>query len=442
MSHDHKATAEREHACAHQAEVLEIGPVKRKLKVSVPAEEVRQEYDKVLREVGKVASIKGFRAGKVPRAMLEKFYGPEIEKETAESLLKHSLGHAFADLKLTPVSQPELTDLHFKLGEAFRYEATFEIKPQIELAPYKGLALQRPSAEVSEAQVEEQIERLRNIQAVLKPRLAGAEIAKGDYVTLDLNGRIGGSAHPKLKADGQVLVAGEEMIYPEIDRALIGKKEGDAFTCNLTLPAQIEDQELAGKAAEISVLVRTIKQKVLPELNDAFVAQLGGEAKTVEELRQRIRQDLTHQAQQTAEEKLREEALCKLAEANPFALPESLVEREMHYLMGRTMQRMQMSGMKVEAEAFRDPKTLEKFRHGAEANIRRELLLERIAEMEKLEVSDDDVRQELLRLANEAGLSAEELKKLTGNEGSREELRGKIRNKKSLDFILGQAKIS
>jgi trigger factor len=438
--HDHELS-EHTHA-PFSAEVEKISPVKRKLKVTVPAEAVAEEYAATLEAVRKVAQIKGFRPGKMPREMVEQHYRAEVEKETIEQLIRHSFGHAMEDHQLDPLNQPEVTDLHFKRGEEFRYAASFEVRPEIVLAPYKGLKLKREAHPAGDAEVEAQLERLRDMQSVLKPRLAGAEIAKGDFAVLDLAGRVDGQLHPKLKADNHTLQAGAGMIYPEVDEALIGKKEGDSFSATVTLSPELEEKELAGKSAELLVTVRAIKQKVLPELDDAFAAQLGGESKTLLELRQRIRQDLEAHAAQATEEKLRDEALRLLIDANRFEVPESLLFEEVKHLMARTAQRMQLRGIKVEAEKFGQKETVEHFKKMAEENLRRDFILQKIAAAEKIEVGDPEIEQQLDKMAAESGVKREELAKVYAKEEQRDELRFRLRSQKSLDFVVGQAKIS
>ncbi len=424
--------------------VEDLSAVKKRITVTVPKSEVDAIWDKSVEKLRKTAQIDGFRPGKVPRSVIEKKFGSVVERETIEELVNSTFAAALEEKSLHPITNPLFDNVNFKKGEEFSYSAEFDTRPVVEISDkdYKGLKLKKKKVKISDKDVNEYIERLREMQAVLKPKLAGSKAEKGDVAVVDISGKIDGREDERLKVENHSLQIGAKLIYPEVDDALVGKSEGDSFTVKVKLSDKIKDKDLAGKEAELTVSVRALKRRVLPDLDDKFAESLGGPAKTLLELRGAIRKEMEEAAERETDEKLREDALSELTKKAKVELPTSLIERETYNLMERTARRMAANGMNPEKEMFTSPENMEKFKAIAEDNLKKEFILYKIAELEGMKISDEEIDRDIEKYASESGIPAEEIKKVYTKPEAREELRGRMLAKKALDFVLSEAKIN
>ncbi len=430
-------------------EVTELGPVKRALKIEVPAEEVTQRFSRMYVELNRQVRIPGFRPGKAPIALLEKRYAKVVEEDVIRSLVPDYYDRAIRQAGIIPilVEIPPLDRVKIKKDAPFTFTATVEIKPKIELRDYKApnpISLKQDKRVVTEEQVDRALEVLREQHARLEPVPAGSGIADGHYVILDIEGLLEGTPLEGTKKEGHLHKVGAkaQILGLDLDAQLLGKREGDLLEVAQPYPPTHPDQRVAGKTVQFKVAVRSIKQKVLPALDDEFAKDCGPYA-SLQEVRARLRGEMERALKKDIEETHKEAIIKRLQETHHFDLPETLVERELAAMVRQQIQterqRMQTGtgGGAAGTNAEEMKRLQQERRPEAERRVKLGLILEAIADREGLTVTSEDVQGEIMRLANELKLPVEDVQRMiqAGGEDSLEEFRARIRADKALDFV-------
>ncbi|MGH7845364.1 MAG: trigger factor, partial [Candidatus Binatia bacterium] len=417
-----------------------VNPVQRKIRVELPPEVVTREFSHVYGRMVQRARIKGFRPGKVPRQVLEGIYGDEVRGEVLTHLVESSLKEVFRERGLSVVSRPQVDADDLAEGKSFAFSAVVEVKPKIEIQDYLSLELNKVKIPVTDQQVDQALARLQEQHARLEPVEESREtIEAGDFVLLDFLASIAGKPIPGGKAENYLLEIGSRSALPDFEDALVGLKKNVQQTIPVTYPEDYPNRELAGKAAMFSVTVREIKRKVRPALDDEF-ARDAGESATLDELRGKIRLRLEEQINEWQKRQLKEEILNRLVDAQPFDVPSAMVERQVRYLMDRRSKSAAAHAEeRQDASADEIRRELEK---QALQQVRGILLAENIAEREKISVTDSEVQQRIEETARSAGGQAIALRKLYSQEEAREELRAQMIFDRTLEFLLGHAKVT
>jgi trigger factor len=412
-----------------------VSPTERKIRVELPGDAVDKEFVRVYETLGQRAKIKGFRPGKVPRSVLEGFYGEEVKGQVLSRLVEQSLGEVFKDRGLKVISEPEVEADALEEGRAFAFSATVEVKPEVEVKNYLGLELKKAKLSVDEEQVEHALRRLQDAHAQLVPVEDRDTVERGDIVTLDFSGSIDGKPIAAGKSENYSLEVGRGSVLPEFEEALIGLKKNGEHIISVPYPAEYFNAELAGKVALFSVTVREIKKKVLPSLDDEF-AKDRGDSGTLEELKQKIRVQLKAELGEFQKEELKQQLVDRLVEAHSFDVPHSMIERQVRYLMERH-QRAQHS------TAVPDASSLEQLRNElqphAERQVKVTLLLEKIADIEKIEVLDTELQKRIEDAARAAADHAPAIRKYYGLSDARESLRSQMMMDRTIDLLLARA---
>ncbi len=412
--------------------------VKREIQVEVPAEEVSRETETLIQKYQKVARLPGFRAGHVPASIIRHRFGEEIKSDVVESLVPRYFRREAEKQGLIPVSQPRVSDLHIHDGEPLRFKASFEVLPEIKVEGYKELRAEKPEITVTEEEVEEALGNVREQHATYNA-VEGRPLADGDFAQVSLDGvPKDGEGQPVHMDEIMVEIAGKNTM-PEFTENLRGASAGDERSFDVVYPQDSADKRLAGKTFRYTVKVHSIKQKSLPELNDAFAKELG-EFANLDEVKTRIREGLEserkHAAEHTAKDKLVEE----LVKRNEFEVPEALVERQIDLRLERGLRALAAQGMKAEDIKKMD---LVRLRAGqrdqAVQEVKSSLLLERVADEEKIEVSDEELNQEIEALAKQSKQTAEAIRARLTRDGALDRIRTRIRSEKTLNFLYHQS---
>lgn len=393
-----------------------------RMTVDVEVEKVDAAYDKAVRKVAKGARLPGFRAGKVPRALLEKQYGLQIEQEAMDAVVQDSLYDAMQQHKLVPVNTPSLESIELKRNKPCRYQISVEIRPEITVADWKGLAA--PTAEVipDEAAVNAELERMREQGAQTVP-VEGRDVVEGeDWVLLDYEGSIDGKPFSGGKAEGVLVeVAGKEYI-PGFAEGLRGHKVPGPCTVEVTFPDDFGAEHLRGKQASFAMNLRELKRRELPALDDDFAKDVG--KSSLAELRQEIGERVQKQAKDAAEDTQRRKLLEALAEKNPIELPPSMVDRQVERTIQTMGQRMQMYTGRAHTFTEDELADLRSNARGeAEFQVRAGLLISALGEQENLVVDDAAVRVAIDEVAAGAGAQAPQVHAYYQKEDHFEELR-------------------
>ena len=433
-------------------EVTELGPMKRALKIEVPADEVTQQFSRAYLELNRQVQIPGFRPGKAPLAILEKRYAKTVEEDVIRKLVPDFYGRAIKQAGISPVvvDIPPLDRVKIKRDSPFTFTATVEIKPTIELRDYKSpnpISLQADKRIVAEDQVDRALEVLREQQARLDAAPPGAALAEGDYAIVDLEGFLDGVPLEGTKKEGQLHKVGSKaaLLGIEIDAHLIGRQEGDVAEIPQTYPVSHPDQRVAGKTVSFHLIVKGIKQKKLSTLDDEFAKDCGPYT-SLHELRDKLRGQMEKALKKDIEDSYKDTLLKRLIDTHHFDLPDTLVERELSTIVRQKLQARQR-GKVTDSLPAPDAEELKKIReeHRQEANrrVKAGLILEAIAEKEGLSVSQDDLNNEVTRLATELRVPMADLVKMiqAGGQDSVDELRARILADKALDVVYRQAVI-
>ena len=420
-----------------------LSPTQRKIRVEVPGDAVDQEFVRAYDTLGRRAKIKGFRPGKVPRSVLQGFYGDEVKGQVLSRLVEHSLGEVFKERGLKVISEPEVEADALEEGRTFAFSATVEIKPEIEPKNYLGLELKKTRVAVDEAHVEKTLARLQDGHAQLVPVADRDIVERGDFLTLDFSGSVDGRPIPGGKNENVALEIGGGNTLPEFEAALVGLKKDAEHNISVPYPADYFNPDLAGKTALFAVTVREIKKKVLPPLDDEFAKDHGGSA-NLEELKQKIRAQLEAELGQMQKEELKEQLMERLVAAHAFDIPESLIERQVRYLLERQQSRQRSQGAPAGAQAGQaDQATIEELRKElrphAERQVRATLLLEKIAENEKVEVAEGELQKRVDAVARAAGDQAADVRKYYARPDARENLRSQMVMDRTVDLLLERA---
>jgi trigger factor len=415
-----------------------VSPTQRKIRVELPGDAVEQEFVRVYETLGRRAKIKGFRPGKIPRSVLQGFYGDEVKGQVLSRLVEQSLGEVYKERGLKVVSDPEVEAETLEEGRTFAFSALVEVRPEVEVKNYRGLELKKTKLSVDEAQVERTLQRFQDAHAHLAPVEDRDIVERGDFVTLDFVGSIDGKPLPGAKSENYPVEVGSGAALPQFEGALIGLKKETEHTISVPYPADYFNPELAGKVALFTVTVRDIKKKILPPLDDEF-AKDHGDCATLEDLKQRIRSQLEAELREFQTGELKEQLMDRLVDAYSFDVPPSMIDRQVHYLLERHQNRQRSQASVPGADATSVEELRKELEPHAKRQVKATLILEKIAELEHVEVSDVDVQKRIEDAARASGDKAPAVRKFYGRAEARENLRSQMVMDRTIDYLLQHA---
>jgi trigger factor len=431
---------------ATQKSATQESATKREIEVEIPVQDVARETDTLIQKYQKVARIPGFRRGHVPASIIRQRFSEEIKTDMVEALIPRFFRQEAERLSLHPVSQPRVTDLHLHDGEPLRFKAAFEVLPEIKLEGYKELRADKPEIAVSQEDVEKALTDLRERHAAFNP-IEGRALADGDFAQVSLDGTPkSGEAGAGKTGEGQPVHMDEVLVeiaggntMPEFTEHLRGTNPGDERTFDVNYPEDTQDKRLAGKTFTYAVKVQAIKQKSLPELNDEFAKQLG-EFQTIDDVRKAIREQMEAERKHEAEHAAKEKLVGELIQRNDFEVPDSLIEQQIDIRLERGLRALAAQGLTAEQMKKMD---LNRLRVGqreqAVHDVKAALLLERVAEEENVQVSDEELNQELEALARQSKQTSEAVRARLTRDGGLDRIRTRIRNEKTLNFLYRQS---
>jgi trigger factor len=424
--------------------VQEINSVQRQVEVTVPAGQVDKLQDKLYQRLKKQARLKGFRQGKAPRSILERYYGPQVAAETAENLISETYPQALEEAGLEPLARPDFDFLPPKAGEDWTYQVTLDVRPEFELPKeaYTGLELREPDLQVTEEEVGQRLEELRARQAVLAPLEEERPAGAGDVVVVNYTSFADGEPLEGGEADNVEVELGSGQNQEEIEVALLKTKPGDIVEATVDYPQDANNPQVAGKTVTFKLVVKDIKQKVLPELDDDFARSVGPEFDTLQALTDRIRQELEKNYQQQKDQALKAQIFEKLQEAGEFDLPGSLVEEEMDNMAQGFKERLRQSGMDPDQVGLDDEKIKADFRPQAERKVRAGIVLGQISDQEQVEVTDEDLDAEIQRVADQVGQPAKVVREMYSKNKMMPQLSAQVLEEKTLQVVKAGATIT
>ena len=424
------------------AETKNNESVKREISVEIPADEVARETEVIIQKYQKVARLPGFRTGHVPASIIKQRFGEEVKSDVVEALVPKYFRREAEKQGLMPVSQPRVTDLHIHDSEPLRFKASFEVMPEIPVEGYKELRADKPEIAVSDEEVESALDSVREQHAAFTS-VEGRPLADGDFAQASLDGRPKDAQASKdrnpVRMDEVLVEIGGKNTMPEFSEHLRGASAGEERTFEVNYPEDASDKRLAGKTFSYTVKIHAIKQKSLPELNDEFAKELG-EFTSLDAVKQQIRENMEAEKRHTAEHEAKDKLVAELGKRNEFEVPESLVERQIDLRLERGLRALAAQGMKMEDMKKMDlPRLRVAQREQALQDVKSSLLLERIAELEKITVSNDELNQEVEALAKQTKQTPEAVRARLTQDGGLDRIRNRIRSEKALNFLYHQS---
>lgn len=380
-----------------------------KLTFEIQPDKIKEGLDIAFNKVKKSLNVPGFRKGRVPRQIFNKMYGEEaLYQDALNALLPEAYANAVSESKIKPVSQPEINVESMEKDSAWVLSAKVTVEPEVELGEYKGLEVMKHSTDVSDKEVADELERRRQQQAelVLKEDEPAAE---GDTVVIDFEGKVDGKPFDGGKAENYSLELGSKTFIPGFEDQLVGHKAGDEVEVKVTFPDDYQAKDLQGKDAVFEVKIHEVKQKEFPELDDDFAKDIDDDVDTLEELKAKVKDEIKEQKEAAAKNAVQEEAISKAVEnAKIGDIPEAMIEDDVQRQMDQYFSGMQQQGinpdMYFKLTGTSEEDLRKQFREGSEERVKTNLVLEAIVEKENIEVSEDEINDEIKDLATQYGM--------------------------------------
>ncbi|MCL5045771.1 MAG: trigger factor [Actinobacteria bacterium] len=421
-----------------------IGKCAAQFEIEVDQDTVEKAMDRAYRKVVQKVNIPGFRRGKAPRFVVERFVGREaLFQEAAETIIPEAYNEAVKESGLEPVDQPQVDFKEYEKGQPLIFKADVQVKPEVDLGTYKGLEVEEEVPVVSEEDVDRQIEFLRERAAEMVAVEDGA-LENGLFAVIDFEGSVDGTPFTGGSGQDYLLEIGSGTFVPGFEDQLIGAKPGEEREVNVTFPEDYRNKDLAGKAAQFQVSVKEVKRKVLPALDDEFARSVS-QFQTLQELRA----DLSNRLREAAEAKARRSNENRIVEMVTAAanteLPEALVDRRIHRMIEDLEMQLRRQGLTLESYQQATGKSHESlhedFRESAEKSVKTDLVLDAIAKKEGLEASEEEVDAEIEKMAKGYGDQSEAMKKYLSSSDNRDRLREAVRLDKAVKFLAENQKL-
>jgi trigger factor len=425
-----------------QSRVEDLSPVVKKVSVELTPDHVKDALDRAFTSVSRTVKLKGYRQGHVPRRLVERYFGDDVKKDVAQKLVSGSIGEALAEHKLDPVAPPRVENGSVEPGQPFKYTATIEVRPKVEPRDYQGLSAPKIDSEVKGAEVEERLEEMRKNQAMFVPVEGREVVEQGDFASADYQGFVDGAPLRGAKREGVLLEVVPGSMLENKAEGLLGARVGETRELGVTFPSDYAVEELRGKDARFQVAVKGLKKREVPALDDAFVQDLGGEAKTVPELREKLKKEMVQQKKERAEGDQRERLLQALLEKNPVEAPPALVERNVDAMLQGMLESFMRRGIDPRQLGLNLDRMRDELRQRALLEVKGYLLLEAIAEKEKIEASEEDLDKHFEKLSGEMGQPPEKIRAALRRKDSLESLKARLRQDKALAFLLSKANLT
>lgn len=414
-----------------------VSNIEKKLTIQIPEDHVQEHLEKAYKDALKKAHIPGFRPGKAPRSVIEKKYGPAIEADVYQDLVKESIATAVDEHKIKAITVTNITEPKRDKGNGFSYNAHVEVKPEISPKDYLGVKIDVKPMSITDKEVTDSLNHLLESQAVLKPRENALAPKMGDFVSITAEDVITKPGDENKKLSEQMYEVGAKNGQPNLDKALLKMQPGSSEV--VTLENKTKDQGPdAKKEFQARITLKAIKEKVLPELNDAFAKSVGP-FETLADLKKQLREDLEKEAQAKFKDQSAQKLLEVIVSKNPIEVPESLVKNEQGHLAENFKNQLRWSGMNHLPENYSEEKLNEELRPEALKRVQEQLLLEAIGEKEKIEASEAEIEAELSKIAEQSKVSVPELKTYYENSGRIDSLKFQIIAQKTIDFLISKA---
>jgi trigger factor len=435
-AHDHEHSPGDEHAHEHSHGPVLNPDCTRELVLDVPAEDVSKSFRRVLKEYQRYAKIPGFRPGKVPEAVIRRRYATEIRKEVIDSLLPERFNQAVRELGVAPVGQPQVTELTVDEGSPLHVKAVFEFIPAFSIEGYKDVTVPKPPVDITEEEVTQELEQLRESRATMEPVEEDRVLVDGDWAQITYKGTLEGEpeAEPVGGEDTLVEIGGKDTVEA-FTNALRGAKPGQTINVAAAYPDDYPEKRLAGKTVDYTIEIKGIKKRNLPQLDDDFAKEVGS-FENLADLDTRLRENLATRKRRSVEGETKDQLFAALIERFPFPVPESLVQEQIDARLERGLRALAAQGMEPEQMRKLDFGRLRAAqRDSAVAEVKSSLLLARIANEENVTVTDEEVDREIHIAALQSREPVDALKVRLTQDGGLARIREQLKREKTAQLL-------
>ncbi|EPC04518.1 trigger factor [Litchfieldella anticariensis FP35 = DSM 16096] len=417
-----------------QVSVETTSQIERRVTVQVPADEVDQAVTARLKDAARNVRLNGFRQGKVPMAVVRQRYGHDVRNEVVGELMRERYVQAITQESLNPAGYPQIEPTVNESGKDLEFVATLEVYPEVELKSIDGAEVERPAVEVTDADVEQMIDTLRKQNASWEAVERAAE--DGDQVTIDFQGFLGDEPFEGGQAENHDLVLGSESFIPGFEEQLAGVSAGDETEIKVTFPEDYQAENLAGKEATFKVKVHRVSAQQLPEIDADFIKQFGVEDGDVEKFRAEVKKNMTREVGQAVDNRVKQQVLEALKNANEIPVPQALVQQETDALKRQAAQQF---GLGEDFDVSQLPNEL--FADQAKSRVQVGLLLAEVIKVNELDASDDEIKVKVEELAQQYQEPQQVIDYYLGNEQLKGQVKSSILEEKAVDTLLEQAHV-
>jgi trigger factor len=429
---------EKEHS--HDLNVKSVdrlSATKVRLTIEFAGDTLQKHEQMMVNRYAKSARIPGFRPGKAPAQMIKEKFKEDIRRDVVSHLLEAGLNEALQKTKLSPVSRPQVQVNEIADGKPFEFSAEFEVEPEINLKAYKGIALKNQVTEPTEEEIKGTFTNLRERMATLEP-LSAEKAEKGNFAVVEVGFVLKDNPKKKEEVRSYTVELGSERVLPNVEKALMEMKVGESREVEELFPEEYGDKEVAGKTALFSVKLLELKNRVLPELNDAFASQLK-EGATVDSLTEEVRENIKQSKEEEAKKAQRQEIVDHLVAENKFEVPQTLVQEQTVALMDWMREDFKRRGIKMPQPK---PEDMESIKQRAENMVKSTLILKEIAIKEDIKLDTERLQNRVNEIAVQLGKTVEEAQKFLSEKGITQRLRDEILTDQLFEFLLSHAKIA
>ncbi|HBB87441.1 MAG TPA: trigger factor [Blastocatellia bacterium] len=430
-----------------KTEFVDVSPTRKEIKIEIDPAAIKQSYDEVSDRYAKQASVPGFRPGHAPRAVVRNRFKSEIRAEVLQHLIPDAVNQAIDKHELNAIKEPDV-ELENAAGlekfgeEPISVKVNVEVLPKVEVQNYKGLEVARRIRPITDANVDEMFDAFRETSAAMQP-VEDRASTTGDTVTVNLVGKFLDTPDQEdLKAEDVEVELGGRGVQTEFTENLTGVRADDEKIFTVSYPEDFKSEGLAGKRLEYTAKVTAVRVKELPEIDDEWAKSLGEEFDSVDTLRTKIREDLEKRSTQESDHRLRADLMAKLLEQNEFEVPQSLIEQQTSRRLESVVRDMIGRGVDPRNQQLNWEAAREELKAQAEADVRSTLLLERIADEEKIEVSNEEIDAEIEAIALSSQQPIEQVRGVLTKDGGERSIAHRLRNRKALDLLVENAKVT
>jgi trigger factor len=420
--------------------LTEVSPSQKKIQVQIPVSKVTEELEKKYRDLAKNTKVKGFRPGKVPLSIIKSYYGKAVEHELSAQFIQDTFEDALKETDVKPLTQADVSESHFEEDGGFTYTALVDICPPFELPGYKGLEVHKPAVEITDEQIQQEMDGLAQSHAQLHTVESPRPIHEGDVAIVDFTPIVGGKVFEKGKTQDLMVEVGKGSLHPDFDGHLVGRESGESFSFELDYPEDARTPELAGKKVRFDLTIKDLKEKEVPELNDEFAQSLGsGQFETIEALKDEFRSKLREREEQSVSQIVHTQILRKILDQVQFEVSPRVIDREAERMINNLKRQFESQGLQFDTATLDSEHYKNISRLQAEKDIRARLVLDKIAEAEGIALDPEEVEEVFRDIAASYRMDVKKFKSQFGDSALMEKEQEKKLEDKVLKFIESEA---